>query len=301
MFERLTTEQQNEATKHLDEMSIMDILKVINQEDKLVPTAVETQLGQIEKAIDLIVNSFNNNGRLIYIGAGTSGRMGVLDAVECPPTFGTEPEMVQGIIAGGNGAIIKAVEGAEDNEKLAAADLKAIKLGTTDTVIGVAASGRTPYVLGGLSYAQQIGASTVAISCNKSADISKYAKVAIEVPVGPEILTGSTRLKAGTAQKLVLNMISTGSMIGIGKVYGNLMVDLQPTNEKLIERSKRIIMLSTGVPYEKAEYYFKKANKRSKAAIVMIENKCSYEEAIKSLADANGFVRKAIRSEKIDS
>ncbi|WP_439743219.1 N-acetylmuramic acid 6-phosphate etherase [Bacillus pseudomycoides] len=294
MLENLSTEHRNENTMNLDEMSIREILQTMNREDCKVAVAVENEIEQIEKIVQSVVSSFQNGGRLIYIGAGTSGRLGILDAVECPPTFGTDEKQVQGFIAGGLKAFTKAVEGAEDREDLAVDDLKAIQLSNKDTVIGIAASGRTPYVIGGLKYANSTGASTASISCNKGAEISKFAKICVEVETGAEVLTGSTRLKAGTAQKLVLNMISTASMIGVGKVYKNLMVDVQSTNEKLVERSKRIIMEATGVDYKEAEAYYEKAKRNVKAAIVMILLQCEYGEALEKLTDAKGFVKKAL-------
>ncbi|MGI8315889.1 N-acetylmuramic acid 6-phosphate etherase [Halobacillus mangrovi] len=294
MITHLTTETRNEHTMQLDDMSTKDFLQVMNKEDQEVPLAVEKELDSIEAAVRLVVDSFKNGGRLIYIGAGTSGRLGIIDAVECPPTFGTEFEKVRGLIAGGDRAIMKAVEGAEDDPELGKADLQELQLTSKDTVIGLAASGRTPYVIGGLQYAQQLGAHTVSVTCNKESDISRFADTAIEVVVGAEVITGSTRLKAGTAQKLVVNMISTGAMVGIGKVYGNLMVDVQLSNQKLVERAKNIISLATGVTREVAEDYLEKANHKPKVAIVMIEKKCSRDEAEASLQDADGFVRQAI-------
>lgn len=294
MLEKLTTESRNPRTENLDEMSTMDILRTMNQEDESVLRAIEKQLMNIEKAVQFVIESFNKGGRLIYIGAGTSGRLGILDAVECVPTFGTDPEMVQGLIAGGKTAIYKAAEGAEDNPELGKKDLKRINLTEDDTVIGIAASGRTPYVIGALSYADSIKAKTVSISCNNHSEMSKYTSLAIELETGPEVLTGSTRLKAGTAQKIVLNMISTASMVGIGKVYQNFMVDLKPTNKKLAERSKRNIMEITGADYETANIYYEKSKRQVKVAIVMILLDCSYEEALSKLERSNGFVRKAI-------
>jgi N-acetylmuramic acid 6-phosphate etherase len=294
MLENLSTETRNDKTSNLDEMTTKQILTAMNEEDINVPKAVGNEIEQIEKIVNKVIESFKKGGRLIYIGAGTSGRLGILDAVECPPTFGTEKEMVQGLIAGGLEAFTVAVEGAEDREDFAVEDLKQISLNENDIVIGIAASGRTPYVIGGLKYAKEVGASTGSIACNKNAEISKYAEVSVEVVPGPEVLTGSTRLKAGTSQKLVLNMISTASMIGIGKVYKNLMVDMQPTNIKLIERSKRIIMEATGVDYETSSKYYEDANKNVKAAIVMILVKCSFEEALEKLVNAEGFVRKTL-------
>ncbi|WP_259416856.1 N-acetylmuramic acid 6-phosphate etherase [Bacillus toyonensis] len=294
MLENLSTEHRNEKTTNLDEMSIKEVLQSMNEEDRTVALAVEKEIEHIEKVVQTVIKSFEEEGRLIYIGAGTSGRLGILDAVECPPTFGTDDKMVQGFIAGGLKAFTKAVEGAEDREELAEEDLKSIGLNEKDTVIGIAASGRTPYVIGGLKYAHSVGASTASISCNKNAEISKYAKLNVEVETGAEILTGSTRLKAGTAQKLVLNMISTASMIGVGKVYKNLMVDVQSTNEKLVERSKRIIVEATGVSYEVAAEYYEKANRNVKVAIVMVLLQCEYGEALEKLNEAKGFVKKAL-------
>lgn len=294
MLENLSTEHRNEKTMKLDEMSIKEVLQSMNEEDRTVALAVEKEIEQIEKVVGAVIQSFEKEGRLIYIGAGTSGRLGILDAVECPPTFGTDDKMVQGFIAGGLKAFTKAVEGAEDREELVEEDLRSIGLNEKDTVIGIAASGRTPYVIGGLKYAHSVGASTASISCNKNAEISKYAKLNVEVETGAEILTGSTRLKAGTAQKLVLNMISTASMIGVGKVYKNLMVDVQSTNEKLVERSKRIIVEATGVSYEVAAEYYEKAERNVKAAIVMVLLQCGYGEALEKLKEAKGFVKKAL-------
>ena len=294
MLEKLATEKRNIKTTQLDEMSVRGILEVMNQEDSSVPSTIANELDHIEKVVESVVGSFQTGGRLIYVGAGTSGRLGILDAVECVPTFGVSPEMVRGFIAGGMEAFTAAVEGAEDSVKLGASDMESASVCDKDTVIGIAASGRTPYVIGALDYAREKGARTVAISCNKGAEISKHAEMVIELETGPEILTGSTRLKAGTAQKLVLNMISTASMIGIGKVYENLMVDVQSTNEKLTERSKRIIMEATQVDYETAEDYYEKAQQQVKTAIVMILLQSSYEEAVEKLELTGGFVRKSI-------
>ncbi|PGH77977.1 N-acetylmuramic acid 6-phosphate etherase [Bacillus thuringiensis] len=294
MIEHLTTEWRNEKTMYLDEMKTLDLLELMNEEDMKVAYCVQKEIPQIVKAVEMIVAAMKQSGRLIYIGAGTSGRIGLLDAVECPPTFNTDPSKVIGLIAGGEGAFIKAVEGAEDSRTLSVQDLKDIQLTSKDVVVGIAASGRTPYVIAGLNYAKQIGAGTVSISCNKESEIGKIAAIAIEVVNGPEILTGSTRLKAGTAQKLVCNMLSTASMIGIGKVYGNLMVDLQLTNEKLVERAKRIIMDATDCSYEAAKEYLVKANNQPKTAIVMILTNVSYEEAVHRLKVAEGFVRNSL-------
>lgn len=294
-IESLTTETRNMNTMNLDKMSVIEVLKTMNTEDKQVPVAIENALPEIESVVYQIVASFRKGGRLIYTGAGTSGRLGILDAAECVPTFGTEPEMVQGLIAGGMSAMTVAVEGAEDSRELGKADLEAIGLTENDIVIGIAASGRTPYVIGGLLYATEVGATTATISCNKGAEISKYASFPIEVEVGPEILTGSTRLKSGTAQKLVLNMLSTVSMIGIGKVYKNLMVDVRPTNEKLVERAKRIIMEATDCSYELAEKTFVEADENVKVAIVMILTEATKVEAQEKLVSGNGFIRETLK------
>jgi N-acetylmuramic acid 6-phosphate etherase len=291
MLEKLTTELRNPKSMELDNKSIKEVLLLMNEEDATVPLAVKKEIDNIESVVKEVVKAFKNGGRLIYVGAGTSGRLGILDASECPPTFGVEPTLVQGLIAGGEKAILKAIEGAEDDEESGQLDLKAISINEKDVVVGIAASGRTPYVIGALKYANEVGATTASISNNKHSVIGKIAQIAIEVETGPEVLTGSTRLKAGTAQKLVLNMISTASMIGIGKVYENLMVDVQPTNKKLVERSKRIIMEATGVDYDTAQTYFLRANQEVKPAIVMILLNCSYEEALDKLEKSNGFIR----------
>ena len=279
-LENLTTERRNQQTFGLDEMSVTQAVQLMNQEDHKVAEAVSKELASIEPVIQQTIKSFQQGGRLIYMGAGTSGRLGVLDAAECVPTFGVEPEMVIGLIAGGEAAMTVAVEGAEDSLELGKEDLVNLGLTENDMVIGIAASGRTPYVIGGLDYAR-----------NKNAEISQHADYPIEVDAGPEFLTGSTRLKSGTAQKLILNMISTISMIGIGKVFNNLMVDVKPTNEKLIERSKRIIMQATEVDYQTAEKYFNEADKNVKLAIVMILTNSDKATAEEKLVEANGFVK----------
>ncbi|WP_059104233.1 N-acetylmuramic acid 6-phosphate etherase [Shouchella shacheensis] len=294
MLNKLGTEARHRETMQLDGMSIQTILQTMNREDQSVPKAVAKELESIEAAVKRVIASFEVGGRLIYAGAGTSGRLGVLDAVECRPTFGTSKEMVQGLIAGGGKAFTEAVEGAEDDEAAGAKDGEALHINEKDTVIGLAASGRTPYVIGLLKEAQARGVQTVSISCNTQAEMSSYADVAIEVETGPEVLTGSTRLKAGTAQKLILNMISTTAMIGIGKVYQNLMVDLQPTNHKLVERSKRIIMEATEASYEEAAAYYKQSGGHVKAAIVMSLLSCRYEEAVEKLEESNGFIRNTL-------
>lgn len=292
---QLTTEKRNPNTMHLDQMSVGQVLELMNKEDQQVPEVIAEALGQIEAAVETIIQSLKAGGRLIYFGAGTSGRLGVLDAAECVPTFGVSPDLVVGLIAGGDKAMVEAVEGAEDSLTLAEEDFKKLNLNANDTVVGIAASGRTPYVIGGLQYAQSIGAKTVSIACNQQAKISRFAQIPIEVDCGPEVLTGSTRLKAGTAQKLILNMLSTVSMIGIGKVYQNLMVDVQATNEKLEERSKRIIMAATECSYEEAASYFEAANHKVKVAIVMILTNLDATEASRKINAANGFVNQVLQ------
>lgn len=294
MLENLATEKRNSKTLRLDQLTTAEILAIMNEEDKTVPQAIKQVLPTIGKIVNGVISTFQAGGRLIYLGAGTSGRLGVLDAVECVPTFGVEPSQVVGLIAGGEKAFVQAVEGAEDSMILGETDLKELALTENDYVIGIAASGRTPYVIGALDYAKRIGARTAAVSCNADAAISQHAELAVEVVTGPEVLTGSTRLKAGTAQKLVLNMISTASMIGVGKIYKNLMVDVKPTNEKLVERAKRIIMEATDCDYETAAKFYQLADTRVKVAIVMLLTDSTKLEAIKKLEQANGFVRKTL-------
>jgi len=295
-LELLTTESRNEQSMQIDTANPIDILRIMNEQDQLVALAVKEVLPDIETAVQFVFESFKNGGRLIYLGAGTSGRLGVLDAVECPPTFSTNPEMVQGIIAGGESAFLKAVEGAEDQPDLGVSDLKELGLTKYDTVIGIAASGRTPYVIGALRYARSIGAKTVALSCNKNAAISQEADQSIEVIVGPEVLTGSTRLKAGTAHKMILNMISTSSMILLGKAYENLMVDVHVSNQKLKERAIGIIRKITGVSYQQALETLEASDLQVKTAIVMIQTNTNKQEAEQLLAEANGYVKKAIQN-----
>lgn len=292
----LTTESRNERSMEIDTAQPMDILRIMNEEDKKIAQSVESVLQDVEVAVNYAFESFKQGGRLIYMGAGTSGRLGVLDAVECPPTFSTDPSMVQGIIAGGENAFIKAVEGAEDKPEAGVEDLKKISLDEKDTVIGIAASGRTPYIIGALKYARSVNAKTVALSCNENALISKEADTAIEVVVGPEVLTGSTRLKAATAHKMILNMISTSSMILLGKAYENLMIDVHVSNEKLKERAINIIMKVTDVSYDQAFQALEAADLQVKIAIVMIKRNLSKEEAMKILEQSDGYVRKAIES-----
>ncbi|MFC9598272.1 N-acetylmuramic acid 6-phosphate etherase [Peribacillus butanolivorans] len=290
----LTTELRNEGTMNIDSVNTLEIITAINNEDLKVAVAVQEVLPEIKTAVDFAYESLMKGGRLIYIGAGTSGRLGVLDAVECPPTFSTSPDMVLGIMAGGEKAFVRAIEGAEDKEEFGERDLINVDLTAKDTVIGIAASGRTPYVKGALHYASMVGAKTVALSCNKNSIITKVANIGIEVEVGPEVLTGSTRMKAATAHKMVLNMISTATMIRMGKVYENLMVDVNVSNQKLKDRAISIIQTVTDVEYEIAMKMLEKANNQVKSAIVMIKTSTTYDQATELLEQADGDVRKAI-------
>lgn len=291
---RLTTESRNERSKQIDELDTTEILQLINEEDQKIAQAVNKVLPDIQVAVEYVCSSFANGGRLIYMGAGTSGRLGVLDAVECPPTFSTPPDQVIGLMAGGEKAFVKAVEGAEDNEELGKQDLVEIGLTQKDTVIGIAASGRTPYVIGALLYARKTGAKTVALSSNQDAQISRVADHAIEVIVGPEVLTGSTRMKAGTAHKMILNMISTTAMIRMGKVYENLMVDVKISNYKLQRRALNIIQTITGLSEQKAGELLQSARNEVKTAIVMFMAETDYNEAKRLLEESKGHVRRAI-------
>lgn len=297
-LKRLDTEKRNCNSKNIDKLSTREIVKLINDEDKKVALAVEEVLQDIANAIDLIYGQIKRSGRLIYIGAGTSGRLGVLDASECPPTYGVSFDLVRGIIAGGEGAMFKAKEGAEDSKELAVEDLKSIGFNENDALVGIAASGRTPYVIGGLEYAREIGAKSVSICCVNNGEVSKYSDISIEVIPGAEVVTGSTRMKAGTAQKMILNMISTGVMIKYGKVYENLMIDLKPTNKKLVERAKVIIMESTGCERETAEEFFYKSSENVKLAIFMILSGLEVEDAIKALEESEGRISEALERVK---
>ncbi|WP_135551930.1 N-acetylmuramic acid 6-phosphate etherase [Paenibacillus cymbidii] len=294
IIDLLTTEQRNDHTLHIDAQSTEQIMRLINDEDRLVADIVQACIPQIAQAADLIIASFRRQGRLFYFGAGTSGRLGILDASECPPTFGTDPKMVQGVIAGGLQAIHEAVEGAEDSAALGAADVDNNGVTARDVVVGIAASGRTPYVLGAMERARALGASVVGVSNNAGTPMSGFADVMIEAVVGPEAIMGSTRMKAGTAQKLILNMLTTGSMIRMGKVYGNLMVDLQPSNEKLVIRSKRIAKLATGAEDEAVEAALEAADGHVKTAIVMLLSGTGATEARELLQQSQGFVVKAL-------
>ena len=291
----MTTETRNPRTMQLDQMSELEIVTVMNEEDARVPLAIAKCLPQIAQAAAWSVEAFEQGGRLFYMGAGTSGRLGVLDAAECPPTFGVPQGMVVGLIAGGEKAFIVAVEGAEDSRELAVQDLQSHHLTAKDFVVGIAASGRTPYVLGGLDYARSVGCHTAAIACNPGSAVGKAADLAIEVNCGPEVLTGSTRLKSGTAQKLILNMISTASMVRIGKAYQNLMVDVMQTNEKLHTRAENIVMDATGVERSVARHAIDEAKGSVKTAITMLLADCDAAEAARRLEASHGHVREAIR------
>ena len=295
ILEGLSTETRNPNTMNLDEMTSLEIVEAMNKEDSKVPLVISQLLPKIAEVIDIATEALKNKGRIFYIGAGTSGRLGVVDASECPPTFNASPNDIIGLIAGGEKAFTKAIEGAEDSENLGKEDLMKNNFSKNDICIGLAASGRTPYVIGGLKYAKSIGAKTASISCNKNSKISAISDIAIEAIVGPEILTGSTRLKAGTAQKLILNMISTGAMIRMGKCYQNLMVDLQMKNKKLERRGINIIKEATGVEEKEATEFMVKANGCVKIAIVMIFLNCDYETAKQKLEKADGKVRLAIK------
>ncbi|MDQ1910448.1 N-acetylmuramic acid 6-phosphate etherase [Paenibacillus sp. GD4] len=294
LIQSLITEQPNERTKQIDQLPTEQILTLINDEDRLIADAVRGLIPQLTQAVDRIVESFRKGGRLFYIGAGTSGRIGILDASECPPTYGTPPSMVQGIIAGGFQAIKDPVEGAEDSEELGASDIDKHGVDANDVVVGIAASGRTPYVLGAMKRAKALGAGVVGICNNHDTPMSALADIKLEAVVGPEVVLGSTRMKAGTSQKLILNMLTTASMIRMGKVYGNLMVDLQPSNVKLVHRAKRIITMATGASEDVVEKAFNEAGGQVKTAIVMILGEVDCHKATEALAATDGFVRKAL-------
>ena len=293
-LEHLISEERNPNTMEIDLLPTVEVLRVINREDSSVPDAVEKVIAEIARAVDRIVDAFGKGGRLIYLGAGTSGRLGVLDAAECPPTFSVPADMVVGLIAGGADALSKATEGAEDDAEAGVTALKDIGLTRRDVVVGIAVSGRTPYVVGGLTYAKTLGATTVALSCNRDAAIAHVADISILPVVGPEVLTGSTRLKSGTAQKLVLNMLTTASMIRSGKCYQNLMVDLKPTNMKLVARAERIVTQVTGCTAEQAQEALKRTGNDVKLAILITVTGMSLSRAKAALQSAGGFLRKAI-------
>ncbi len=292
---KLTTEKRNIRSRNIDCQSTLGIVEIINREDELVARAVAREKKRIADAVDLIVSGFKRGGRLFYVGAGTSGRLGVLDASECPPTFGTDPKMVQGIIAGGKRALVRSVEGAEDHPSSGATTMDKKHLKPCDVVVGIAACGVTPFVAGAIKRAREIGAKTVFITCAPEAKKFIRTDVIINPVVGPEVVTGSTRMKAGTATKLVLNTLTTSAMIKLGKVYGNLMVDLRATNAKLRDRAQRIVMSATGLDRSRAGNLLRKAQGRTKAAIVMYYQKADFEEACELLEAGKGFIRKAIK------
>ncbi len=293
----LATEQRNPLSNNVDRATVWEILDIINLEDHRVPIAVREQLPYIEKAVHIVVESFKAGGRLIYVGAGTSGRLGILDASECPPTFGVPPEMVQGVIAGGREAVFKAVEGAEDSEEMGRDAMRKLALTPNDVVCGIAASKRTPFVVAAVEYARQKRSRTVFITCSPRETLSLEVDVAICPVVGPEVVMGSTRMKSGTAQKLVLNMLTTAAMIRMGKTYENMMIDLQMTNRKLVERSRRIVMMITGVDYESASAALEASNGHVKTTLVMLLKGVDLAEAQRRLAASEGFVRAALQEE----
>ena len=297
----LITEQQNPRTVDVDVLPTQEVLRLINEEDKTVPYAVEKEIPYIAKAVDIVVEAFRRGGRLFYVGAGTSGRLGMLDAAECPPTYGTNPEMIQGIIAGGYKALVWAQEGAEDRKEDGARDLRERGVTPKDVVMGIAASRRTPYVVGAVEYARSIGAKTLFLTCTPREELNIDVDVAICPVVGPEVIMGSTRMKSGTAQKLVLNMLTTAAMVKLGKVYGNMMVDLQATSQKLVERSKRVVMTVTGVEYEEAERVLWEADGHVKTALVMILAGVDAPGARELLKRADGFVRRALEMAGVES
>jgi len=293
---QMITEGRNPASQNIDELSTEAMLRVINDEDKKVALAVEAIVPQIAAAVDAICAAFQAGGRLIYCGAGTSGRLGILDASECPPTFGTPREQVIGLIAGGHTAILQAVENAEDNREQGAQDLKDIHFSRHDVLVGIAASGRTPYVLGALAYVNELGATTVSLTCNPGSAMSQVAAIALTPVVGPEVVTGSSRMKAGTAQKLVLNMLTTGSMIRSGKVYGNLMVDVEATNQKLVQRQVNIVMQATDCDEATASAALTACGGHCKTAILMVLADLAADEAKALLSQHQGFIRQALQA-----
>ena len=293
-LKKIATEQRNPNTMNIDTLSTLDMVNLINREDHRVAEAVAQVTDMIAQAIDVIADRLSKGGRLIYCGAGTSGRLGILDAVECPPTYSTEPEMVQALMAGGYPAIFKAVEGAEDSKELGVEDMKGISFGAGDVLVGIAASGRTPYVLGCMEYAKELGAPTVSVTCCPGSVLDSFADIGIAPCPGPEVITGSTRMKSGTAQKMVLNMLSTGTMIKLGKVYGNLMVDVKPSNEKLVRRCVTIVCAATECDDATATAALEACGYRPKTAIVMILCGVGAEEAKEMLAQADGRVAKVL-------
>jgi N-acetylmuramic acid 6-phosphate etherase len=294
--ETRTTEHRLRSSRHLDRMSSLAIVRLMNREDRRVVIAVQREVPAIARSVDVIVNAIKDGGRLIYVGAGTSGRLAVLDAAECPPTFGTSPDLVQAIIAGGQRAIIAAVEGAEDSPSNAVRDLREKNLSNCDVVVGIAASGTTPYVLGAMKYARKVGAATIAVTCNREAPLSRLADIAIATTVGREILTGSTRLKAGTAQKMVLNMLSTAAMVRLGHVYENLMIDVMLTNEKLSGRALRILAEASGKDVSAAKRALRQSRHNMRVALVMLKRGIGAHEASQQLSRAQGNLQLAINT-----
>ena len=293
-LQKIATEQRNPNTMNIDTLSTLDMVKLINQEDHRVAEAVGLVTDKIAQAVDVIAQHLSSGGRLIYCGAGTSGRLGILDAVECPPTYSTEPEMVQALMAGGYGAIFKAVEGAEDSRELGVEDMKQIHFCQKDVLVGIAASGRTPYVLGCMAYAKELGAATISVTCCPGSELDQFADIGIAPSPGPEVVTGSTRMKSGTAQKMVLNMLSTGAMIKLGKVYGNLMVDVKPSNEKLVRRCVTIVCSAAECSEAEAAAALEKCGYRPKVAIVMVLRGVDAETACRMLQAAGGRVAKVL-------
>jgi len=293
-LKKIATEQRNPDTMQIDTLSTLDMVRLINREDHKVAEAVSLVTDKVAQAVDLIAERLSKGGRLIYCGAGTSGRLGILDAVECPPTYSTEPEMVQSLMAGGYGAIFKAVEGAEDSKELGVQDMKNISFGAEDVLVGIAASGRTPYVLGCMEYARGLGASTIAVTCCPGSLLDTFADIGIAPAPGPEVVTGSTRMKSGTAQKMVLNMLSTGTMIKLGKVYGNLMVDVKPSNEKLIRRCVTIVCAAAECDEAAATAALEACQYRPKIAIVMLRKGIGAEEARMLLDRAEGHIARVL-------
>lgn len=288
-IDNLGTEKRNPKTENLDSLSTLEILQIMNEEDQNVLNTIKNALPNIDKLVQECIKAYNNGGRIIYIGAGTSGRLGLMDAVEVVPTFNSDRFV--GLIAGGEHAFVKAVEGAEDSKELCVNDLKNLEFSNKDVLIGIAASGRTPYVIGGIEYAKQIGAVTGCVCCNFDSAIAKIVDFPIEVNAGPEVVTGSTRLKSGTCQKIILNMISTCTMIGVGKVYKNLMIDVRPTNEKLIERCRNIVMGCTGCDHDTADKVLNETNNNTKLAVTMILFNNTKQEAEQALEQAGGLIR----------
>ncbi|KPI49157.1 N-acetylmuramic acid-6-phosphate etherase [Clostridioides difficile] len=298
-LENLVTEGRNKNTLQIDKEDTLGIIELINNEDKTVAYAVEEQKESIAKAVNIIVDRMKQGGRLFYIGAGTSGRIGILDATECPPTYGVDFELVQAIIAGGNQAVFKAVEGAEDDKELGKQDIIDRGVTSKDVICGIAASGRTPYVIGAMEYAKELGCAVLSITMNPNSEMSKKADLPISIIVGAEVIMGSTRMKSGTAQKMVCNMLTTASMVKMGKVYSNLMVDVKTSNEKLVERAKRIIMIATSVEYDVAEKFLEEADNSVKLAIFMIKSGLDKDSAKNILDRQEGYISEALKSIEI--